>query len=386
MRVCMLRAEDGPPCAEAASFAVVLEGRTLNETTAGTPVAAIASRGDHRFEMTKAFRFDGDRVQTSTPSAVVWPRQTNLAAVPLRGRIPVVARVIGRIAYEEAERRRPAAERIAADRVTRAAAQNFNTAVDEALSRLQTVWDDKLLTVLERALPEAKRPTASTSATHVTLKLPTPNAEQADLPADWADAGDGMSLAVHESAVMAALKMLDLGGREVPRGDWDGLVGRLMPNSRTADRPVDEDGAAATLGTLILADEDPVDVSFAGGRATIVLRAKVQSPLGTSPIQRITIPWTVSADASTVYIEPGQPSVEADGFEDDGDSFGGATAPGLMDRVRGLVEMKVAEEMRPIELARSADVPVSERTMTARVANVRLRDGWLVISWDASVE
>ena len=371
------------PCAEAALFEVVLEGRTVTETTGSTSVAAVAGRGDHRFEMVKPVRFDGDRVTTASPSAVVWPRLSNMAAVPLRGNVPVVRRMVGRAAFAEAERRRPAAERIAAGRVTESAAGAFNAAVDVGLAKLQAAWDGKALAVLERGLPEASRPTASTTAEALTLKLPTPNAEAAEPPAAW-DGRGGVSLAVHESAVVAALGRLDLGGREVEPGGWDALVGRLMPKSRTARRPSAE---SSSLGTLRLADDEPVSVRFDGGLAEVTLRAAVDSPLGLSPVQRITIPWAVSADESSVYLEPRQPRVEADGAEGDGTgsgAIGDALAPGLMDKVRDIVEAKVAEEMRPVRLPRSASVPLGDRELTLRLADVRLRDGWLVVSWAAA--
>ena len=200
-----------------------------------------------------------------------------------------------------------------------------------------------------------------------------------DLPAGWPAGGDGVSLAVHDSAVVAALGRLSLAGRELPRGDWGGLVDRLLPNARVAKKPAGGEDLSS-LGTLRLADADPIDVRFRGGRAEVILRGVIVTPLGETAVQRITIPWTVSADGDSVYLQPGQPSVAAD----EPDAAGDVDAA-LMDRVRDLVEMTVAEEMRTVRLRRSVELPVSDRSMRMTLADLRLRDGWLVLGWDADL-
>lgn len=354
-----------------ATFEVVLDGLTSAETFGATNIAGIVSSSDSRFEMRKRFSFDGRQFRTSSPAATVWPNQTNHAAVPLRGNVPVLRRIIGSLAYNEAERRRPAAQQITAYRVTEDASSKFNSRVDDALGKLQADWAGKVIPLAERHLPALDFPIARTTATHAIFALPSPwaRANEDLLGADWVERGDSISFAVHESALRAGIERLNLGGFEIGPGDYDNAIRKFAPGVVDGSPP----SFLGQTGSLVLDEDEPAYVTFRDGKLNAVLNAAIKTPVGQLPTQRITMPWTFAADDQSVYCDPGPATVEP---------INGDTNP-LMAAVRPFIVAQLAQELLPLRMPREVTLPTQsgDQKFRLRFQDLRCRNGWLVLGW-----
>lgn len=364
------------PNTAAAAFEVVLSGVTNANTFGATEIAGIVSSTNSRFEMRKPFSFDGQQFRTSTPGATVWPDQHNHAAVPLRGNVPILRRVIGAIAYNEAERRRPASQRITAYRVTEDASGQFNTRVDEALGKLQGEWTGKVIPLVKEHLPSIDYPLARSTADHAIFALPSPwaTADRDPLDESWVERGGAVSFAVHESALKAGIERLALGGFDVGPGDYDRAIRQFAPG--VVDGPIPK--FDAQTGSLVLDTDDPAHVEFRDGQFRVILNAKIKTPIGELPTQKITMPWTFAADSEWFYSDPGEPTVEPATTE---------SSP-MMGLVRPIIVAQLKKELLPLKMPRTITLPTqgSEAEIKLHLKDLKCRDGWLVIGWDAPSE
>ena len=355
-----------------ASFEVVLSGETNSETFGAQSIAGVISSSNNRFQMIKPFSFDGRQFCTSTPSAVVWPNQTNQVAVPLRGNVPVLRRVIGAMAFREAERRKPAAQRITAYRVTNDASGTFNRRVDEALQRLQERWVNEVIPLAKKHLPNLDLPLARSTSTHAVFSLPSPWAQADSDPLDvaWVNRGSAVSFAVHQSALRAGIERLSIGGQEVGAGGYDEAIRQFAPGIVFGEKPT----FSGRTGTLVLDEDEPAYVEFRDGRFVVVMNARIKTPVGELPAQRITMPWTFSADRDYVYVDPEKPTVEAADSESDG----------MMDVARPFIVQQLERELVQIRLPRTKTLPIGDgKSVTLRFQDLRCRDGWLLLGWEA---
>ena len=213
-----------------------LSGTTRNSTENRTPQAVIQSEGMHRFEVSKSVQFDGNRIQTRSPSAVMFPRQQNNAALTPASAIPILGPLVSEYALGVAEQRRPAAERITAERITGQVVPKFNDAIDKRLASLNTQW----LEVLPKQLPQFGIITPTTRVQTTDQQMTVSFAWDAVLncpeyvpPAGNEDVA-GLRLAVHSEAVNVWLASLPLGGLEIPVNDldqWQSELERLLSSS-----------------------------------------------------------------------------------------------------------------------------------------------------------
>ena len=361
------------PDAGAARMNLLLTGENRSSTVGRTDQASVLTESRNLFQLEKPITFDGQQFLTASPGAYVWPeQQTRGAAATVGQNIPLVRRMASRIAYEEAARRRPAAQRIAADKLTQKVAGQFNSRTDAGLSKLQSVWQERALDGLTRLMMDPQAPRTSTTASHMVLALPTSTARPATQPPPrWEDAGEAITLAVHESAINGAMARLGLEGRELQPGAWAELVGRVLP-SAVVEAADEADAPAVSLATLRLLDRDPVAVRFERGRVEIELRAVVSTPLGESDPLRIVMPWQVRATPDRTRIACGE--VEVEPF--DGESGG------VMAIVRTGIETRFAEEIKPLSLPRTLTAPLGEgRELPLTLSFYRSRDGWLLLGW-----
>lgn len=360
-----------------ASFEIVLAGVTQSETFGATSIAGVVSSTNSRFEMVKPFSFDGQTITTASPGATVWPQQTNKAAVALRGNVPILGRVIGAYAYREAERRRPRSEQITANRVTNDAAGQFNQRVDNALSQLQSDWTNKVVGTVRKYLPTIDTPLARTTSSHAVFSLPSPwaNATAETLPEGWESFGDGVSFAVHESAMNAGVDRLSLGGFEIAAGDWDSAVRRFLPGIIESAIPT----FGAQTGSLVLDENEPAEVQLLNGQVRVILNARIKTPLGELPAQRITMPWRFSSDDDSIYATPDEPLVEPIGED---------TNP-MMAAVRPFLKTQLETELLPLKFPRRFTQPIGQgeeaKTATVTFNTLTARNGWMVIGLNIDV-
>ena len=246
-----------------------LSGTTRNSTENRTPQAVIQSEGMHRFEVSKSVQFDGKRLLTRSPSAIMYPRQRNNAALTPASAIPILGPLVSEYALGVAEQSRPAAERITAERITQQVVPKFNDAVDKGLASLNSQWLD----VLPKQLPQwgiiAPTTRVRTTEQQLTVSLAwdtvlnCPEYVLSERTEAAAEPGAELRVAVHSEAVNVWLASLPLGGLEIPVNDlekWQTELERLLASVERGEpqadtRPRSRSGRVHVARVQTVADE-----------------------------------------------------------------------------------------------------------------------------------
>ncbi|MCA9073511.1 MAG: hypothetical protein KDA93_00655 [Planctomycetaceae bacterium] len=400
---------DFQPCIERARFVLRLVGNVNEQTVGVTPEARVHSAGAHQFQMEKQVDFDGNTFTTRSPSAWVVPRISYRGASTFASGVPVVGDIARSIALSEAERRRPQAERIASQMLTRQAAPRFNDEVDGKLAdanRQLSRFAPSLFAWIGLS-PDRQSLSTSSDRMFYQLRLPQPPAtlgrqllgdveevsfdgeqEPLFLPADDNVSpssapnvleGEAITIAVHEDLVNHILGCLPLGGREIPDTLIDHLIEILLQSieNRSFD-PASlnlDDVSQAEFATVLLADEQPLSIRFDDGQAFITALAAFRPKLTQEvPTQRLEFAYSVSHAVDTLTLNPGEVTVTA---AQPGD------ADPLTEIARPLIQQQVTQRLHAVSLPTSMDLNLPEMTPTTlRLNQVVIDDGWLTITLD----
>ncbi len=210
-----------------------LSGVTRNVTENRTPQAIIHSEGEHRFELAKSVQFDGKKLLTRSPSAVMYPYQRNRAAMTPASAIPILGPLVSQYALGIAEQRRPASERITAQRISQKVVPQFNDSVDSRLSMLNSQLQDvipKHLPLLGISEPTTRVRTTDRQMT-VSFAWDTVRSCPEYRPSVMVADASELRVALHSEAVNIWLASLPLGGQEISVDDlerWQKELQRLL--------------------------------------------------------------------------------------------------------------------------------------------------------------
>ena len=211
------------PSDDKAQLELQLSGTTRNSTENRTPQAVIQSEGNHRFEVSKSVQFDGKSLLTRSPSAMMYPCQRNMSALTPASAIPILGPLVSEYALSVAERSRPAAERITAQRITEQVVPQFNTAIDKRLAELNTQVFEVIphqLPLLGISEPKTRVRTTDKQLTASFAWDTVRNCPEYVPTVTTSDAAE-LRVAIHAEAVNVWLASLPLGGVEIPVSDLD---------------------------------------------------------------------------------------------------------------------------------------------------------------------
>ncbi len=415
---------DFQSCDQAGNLLVLLNGTVRNSTVGITPQAAVHSAGLHDLQLSKQVTFDGRQFTTRSPSAWITPRIAHRAAeTPVSG-VPLVGPIASTVAIREAERMRPAAESIAANRITSQVGPQFNQAVDQELSQGNRLLAERILPLLQdwHLLPAA--PVVSTSESDLSYEARlTAGGTPPATPAPEADPQAGIAFAIHESYLNDALSQLALAGREMTDRSIDGWfeqeLPRLLPSVRTSAQDVSENensgprvrpdvrvsqpgvGESDTAPhevlrapgfpvptapelvpvrqepegvTIVLYAKQPLRVRFEDGACIVVARAGFRTMgVVNVPPQQVEIRYQVILREGTLILEPGSVDVT---------SFDGSEESTVAELARPIIRQQVERRLRTLTLP--ARIPLSLPDLTGRdvtITGLSLEAGWLVLSF-----
>src|SRR5690606_36110733 len=128
--------------------------------------------------------------------------------------------------------------------------------------------------------------------------------------------GVALTVAVHEDAVNDLLSQFPLAGISVSDREIDRFVAllRTMLNAGPATGEDEEDSPRTDgqgFATILLDENQPIGVQFGGGTIRITVHVGFRPSVGPEiPVQRITIPFTLSMEDRSVQLIPGEVSIE----------------------------------------------------------------------------
>lgn len=125
------------PDASAMRFEVVSVGDVRSRTTGVNPQARIDSTGQHHFEITKPFWFNGTSFLTQPGYGTIKASQAPQCVVSAVGTaMPLLRPLSDRVAWEQVKRQKPAIDHAVAEDVTRTVLPKFDRIVDEEFAQL----------------------------------------------------------------------------------------------------------------------------------------------------------------------------------------------------------------------------------------------------------
>ncbi len=358
---------------EIAQIDMVLQSLTSSSTIGFRPDATVATQGRHRADLTKSVYFDGYQLTTRKPRGVVRATNQNNSVITPLSNLPLVGPLATTIARQQAERTRPVAESIAAERLTAQVVPEFNNAVDAQLVDLNTTLKSRVQPMLSRGGLMPQQLKTSTVDTELRIRARF-GADRAVETSTRRATGRLASLLVHESAINSVIDSLGVSAREVSDRQLRQLLARLS-EVVGATAPGEANGSEISLTepelySLVFADEQPISVRFDDDVARLILRVRIKAVGGEAlPLQEIRVPIELLSGQTRMRLNFGAPEVSpADG-----------TASGDLQRSIG---EEVSKLLMPFDFERSWSVPVGSGPFRAALGQASTDNGWLLIAID----
>ena len=368
--------------ANQAKGVLVLNGTTQAETTGVTPQAMVDVASQQEFVATKEIFFDG--MKFSTRHAIVHVRarnQTLGAKTPLTGTL--FGGIANRIAYREAERRRPEAEAVARDRVAERVFPEFDNAIDKQLADANDQLEGTVRRLMKTAnlmplsqLVSTTETTLSYSAQMATEAAPTPMATPAPLMA----ADNGINVLVHESLLNAFVGRSGLKGMKTTDREIKAMMAPYEYKSGSdelgqAEPPAGLPGMDAIVTDVEFDEQDPLTIRIEKNSTLVILRAKFK-PAGQSvlPTLELAIPNTTDLIGDKIVISPGKVRVKA--LDEPGE-------PATPEFAMKLLTQGIESSLTKLAVDRSLPASLWPVEGPApRVVKIASQDGWAGISID----
>jgi hypothetical protein len=299
---------------------IQLSGNVSNNTDAHASKAVIYSVGDDHFDGVKDVFFNGTTFSTSPAMLNVMASNQPVGASTQADGIPILAGIGRRIALRSANRQRPEAEAIAAQRVESRVAPQFNEEVDSAFAKANVELQNKLVLPLqsEQLYPEY----ISTRSTDSDLTLSSRLMSDGKLGGGTAPleaiGPDDVVFSFHESLLNNSLDLLPIAGKTMSEPEFEQLVSqklkaffpKLKLLAEGASKSEPEEGEPERI---IFADQDPIRVRFEDGNVLLTIRAgfvRAAERGGNIAPQAITIPWSLALVGNQIVMTRGEISVE----------------------------------------------------------------------------
>ena len=368
------------PGASNARGALVLNGTTQSATTGVTPQAMVDVASQQQFVAVKEIFFDG--MKFSTRHAVVHVRaknQTLGAVTPLTGTL--FGGIANRIAYREAERRKPEAEAVARDRVAERVFPEFDNAIDQQLASANDQLESRVRRLLRTAnlMPTLQQVSSTDTALHYSAQLATESPTTSSPTFEGRlNVDRGLSLMVHESLLNALVARSGLKGMKTTDREIKALIAPFEYKTdkdelEAAQPPVGLPGMDNVVTDIEFDESDPLTIRLEQGRALVTMRAKFK-PAGQDvlPALAVTIPYTNELVGDKFVVTPGKVQVAALDRDDES-----AIPPLAMNLLSKAIEASLSK------LATDRALPASLWPIggtVPRIAEVQTQDGWGRIS------
>jgi hypothetical protein len=370
------------PSGRTARFDLTLNGTIQSSTVGVTSEATVYTQGNHTFLARKEINFDGVRFVTAPATINVYPHNTTTGiATAMSGGL--FGGIAQNIASQEVEKRRGAAEAIAADRVRTNVLPKFNSEVDKNFAEAGPKLEADVFSGLKATglYPDAFVYTTSDNILKLNSRLMGSTELGADFPATHASLDRGAALMLHESAVNNSIDRMGLAGqtlnetqlREKLEAFFTKALNRpvkLDPPPKPAGTPAAADGEEDDKGpsAIVFADADPMRIRFEGGELILVIRASFkQEGKDDIPMREITVPMTFEVKGKKIVITRGNIIVAAAGGE------GGGIA------INGVVRKKIQSALPDREVDSKVELKGPKNTVVTNVSAINLIDGWVQV-------
>lgn len=312
------------PSVNGAMFNVHLTGTVTTNTDSHKGRVTIFSNGNHSFVAQKQVIFDGELFSTTPANMHVSASNEPFDASTPADRLPIVGGLFKSVAMNEAIRKRPEAEAVAAQRVTSRVGPEFDDEVDNKFGEINQKLQTKVKGPLkaEGLYPDAKHFQSSDTQFDYHSRL----MGQGELGGGKANirlAGDGeLVFQMHESLINNFMDRLEVHGKTMTEEELRNLLeaklSKLLSKEVTLKKKEKqaEDEDPKQPKAFIFTQVDPLRVKVADGQVFLLLRTgfeRDEAQGGNIPSQIVTIPLRFELEGDNVLITRG--SVVVDSLE-----------------------------------------------------------------------
>lgn len=355
------------------------EGETYSDTLGLTEKATLRTVGRHRFHGTKPVLLFGDRFLVKRATVFVQPSNTTVGLATKYDGLPLIGPIATRTAIRKSEESRPAAEKIAADRLAERVLPQFDGEINDRLNGANALIAARKESLVERDLWPTQ---ITSSSTDVRLSLDAVFGEGemvpiAPVPRIGELRNDDVLFAVHESLPARFLEGMELGGRVSSKDDATGFFESLPEWVRvTKPEPADGDdaldGSMAGLVKFVLDEDRPVRVAFADDRAYVTLRLRIRPAIGNDlPANdvRLAVKGELTEEGLVFTTESVDVS-RVDGKEDD-----------LSRQMSRMLGDRLKAELPTITIPAAVPMPMVTANGVGSIGltDLHARDGWLIV-------
>lgn len=309
------------PSENGAFIRINLTGTVSTNTEAYKSSVIIYSNGNNQFFGAKDIHFDGVTFSTQPASIQVSASSQPVGASTKLDRVPLLGKFARHLALDGAERNRPAAESIAAERVSSRVGPEFDNAVDSNFSELNGKLNEKVVAPLksDNLYPDYKATRSTDSELELYSRLMANHELAGDIVPNEPVASGELALRVHESLINNVLDRLELAGKTMSEEEirqlLEGKLSKLSKKDVTIaePKPVPAPDADLHPQAFIFADKDPLRIKISDGKLTMIIRAGfLRDPAkgGNIPPQIITIPLTISVQGDDIILTRGEVTVD----------------------------------------------------------------------------
>jgi hypothetical protein len=351
----------------------------INSNTAGvTPQATVYTQGNHTFTATKEINFDGLQFSTMPAVISVNPHNTTTGIATKFSGVPILGRIVNRIAADQVEEKRGQAEAIAASRVQDGVLPKFNQEVDRNFAEQGYKLNNEVFSGLRATglFPDTFNYQTTDQLLTINARVMSPHQIAGDEPESRFLTATGATALVHETALNNALDQMGLAGQTVTEPELKAKIEAFIskatnkPFKFQAPDPVktSDDEEEKSLNAIIFAQVDPIRVKVVDNELTIVIRAGFkQEGKDDIPTQQISVPIGLEAVGQKIVAKAGNVVVEA--TEGQGGGIG----------VRAVVKRKIQSVLPDRVVDGKVEMKTPDKTVVAYVSKLKLVDGWIVI-------
>lgn len=302
---------------------LVLNGLTNAQTTGATPQAMVDVASQQRFVAIKDILFDGNYF--STRHAVIHVQahnQTLGAKTALSGTI--FGGIADKIAFREAERRKPEAEAVARDKVAERVYPEFDNEVDRNLGKANEQMEAFVRPLLRQRGILPKQQSLSTTDTCLVFGAqlgdlaPEENSSSYDL---LTNDGPGVLVSLHESLLNELVGVSGLKGLKTTDKEIEKWLAPFAVKSKDESAQKPEAGARGGLGDIVtnveLDETNPLVLKVEGNAYRVTLRGKFK-PAGQDllPPLAVSIDYKPELSGQMLVVTPSNVQVECQRPED----------------------------------------------------------------------
>lgn len=272
-------------------FQLINRGSVNSETTGINRRATVQSAGQHNFEIIKPFWFDGDIFLTRTCYGSIQANENPLRVTSAAGaRAPLLAPLGDRIAWQRVMRMQPQINQAVAEDVSRDVLPKIDRIIDDDFAELGRSWTktQRQLAAMVDDPSLVWKAGAGRSSVHIWVGERKYASQKLATPPDTLSPKEDLTIGVRDSLVARLLKKSVQGGQrisdqqllalkeslsELNKGETSSLAGLIEAVSVSK---------AATVFSLELRPEEPLQVRFVDGDVQVVVHFQIHPTLGSS--------------------------------------------------------------------------------------------------------